>query len=363
MKQVQKMIKKAGITTLSSMLALALSGCGVGEAKVADVVEQDEAFAMPVEVSFPMHADMYATYLTTSTLESDADAPVLARVAGEVVEIFVEEGSRVEQGQILAKLDGELLRLEMLQARARLDQIKSEYARLLGLHQRGLVSATVYEGLKFDMDALQASYDLKQLEFGYTNVRAPIAGIVSSRETKVGRQVYVNDPMFRITDTSQLVARLKIPQTELPKFSAGQSVTLAVDAMPEVIFTATVDRISPTIDVVTGTFRATAYVENKGGELVPGMFARFSIAYEKHEAALVIPAAALLMEDNIAVVYVVSDDQVERRVIETGIESAGMVEVLGGLGESEAVVTNGQTGLRDGSRVLASNTTPDQISG
>ena len=357
------MIKKAGITALSTILAIALSGCGVGEAKIADVVELDDASALPVEVSFPYHADIFATYQTTSALESDADAPVIARVAGEVIEILVEEGSQVEQGQILARLDGELLRLEMLQVKARLDKTKSEYARLRDLHARGLVSATTYEGLKFDMDALQASYDLKQLNYGYTKIRAPIAGVVSSREIKIGRQVYVNDPTFRITNTARLVAHLKIPQTELPKFASGQSVNLRVDAMPDMMFAATVDRISPTIDVVTGTFKATAYVENNDGRLAPGMFARFSIAYEKHESALVIPAAALLTEDNISVVYVVSDELVERRVIDIGIESDGMIEVLGGLGDSEAVVITGQTGLRDGSRVLASNATSDFVSG
>jgi membrane fusion protein (multidrug efflux system) len=357
------MIKKIAITTLSSIFAIALSGCGVGEAKVADIVEQDAATALPVEVSLPRHANIYATYQTTGSLEPDSEAPVLARVAGEVVEILVEEGSTVEEGQILARLDGELLRLEMLQVKANLDKVKSEYARLVDLHQRGLVSAAMYEGLKYDMDALEANYKLKRLNFSYTNIRAPIAGIVSSREIKVGRQVYVNDPTFRITDTSKLVAYLKIPQTELLKFSAGQSVKLSVDAMPEIMYAATIDRISPTINVRTGTFRATAYVENDRGELAPGMFARFSISYEKHEDALVIPATALLQEDNMAIVYVVSDGEVERRIIKIGIESDGMVEVLGGLGISEAVVITGQSGLRDGSRVLASNSTAELTSG
>jgi membrane fusion protein (multidrug efflux system) len=357
------MIKKAAITTLSSILAIALSGCGVGEAKVADLVEQDATTALPVEVSLPQHANIYATYQTTGSLEPDSEAPVLARVAGEVVEILVEEGSRVEEGQILARLDGELLHLEMLQVKANLDKVKSEYARLVDLHRRGLVSAAMYEGLKFDIDALEANYKLKRLNFSYTSIRAPIAGIVSSREIKLGRQVYINDPTFRITDTSKLVAYLKIPQTELQKFSAGQSVKLSVDAMPETMFAATVDRISPTIDVRTGTFRATAYVENDLGELAPGMFARFSISYERHEDALIIPAAAVLKEDNMAVVYVVSDGEVERRIIKTGIESDGMVEVLGGLGVSEAVVITGQSGLRDGSRVFASNSTSDLTSG
>jgi membrane fusion protein (multidrug efflux system) len=357
------MIKKAGIATLFTFLAMNLTACGVGEAKVADVVEQNSTLPLPVEASLPHRADIFATYQTTGTLESDADAPVLARVSGQVIEVLVEEGRVVEKGQILALLDGDRLRLEMLQAKTNLDKIKREYERLVDLQKRGLVSAAMYEGLKYDMQALQASYKLKRLDYSYTRIRAPISGVISSREIKVGGQVSVNDPMFRITDASTLVAKLKIPQTELAKFSAGQAIRLSVDAMPEIMFAATIDRISPTIDTRNGTFRATAYVANDSSLLAPGMFARFSISYEKHADALVIPAAALIKEDNISVVYVISDGAVVRRVIQTGIESDGMVEVLDGLDIAESVVVTGQSGLRDGSRVLASNVATNQIIG
>lgn len=357
------MIKKTGIATLALLLTLALTACGVGEARLADKVEQDAATPLPVEAALPQRADIFATYETTGTLDSDSDTPVLARVAGEIVEIFVEEGNRVEKGQVLARLDGERLRLEMLQAKTGLDKVKQEYARLVDLQRRGLVSAAMHEGLEFDLAALQASYELKRLNYSYTRIRAPIAGVVASRMVKVGRQVHINDPLFRITDTSRLVAFLKIPQTELVKFSAGQAITLNVDALPNILFAATIDRISPTIDVRNGTFRATAYIDNKDSRLAPGMFARFSIAYEKHTNALVIPAAALVKEDRIAIVYVISDGAVERRIIQTGIESDGKVEVLSGLDIEEPIVITGQAGLRDGSLVLASNLVANQFSG
>lgn len=345
------------------MYGIALTGCGVGEAKVVDLVEQESATPLPVEASMPARADIYAMYATTSTLESDSDAPVLARAAGEVVEILVEEGTLVEQGQILARLDGEQLRLEMQQARANLDQVRNEYERLVDLQKRGLVSVAMYEGLMYDLDALEASYELKRLNYGYTKIRAPIAGIVSSREIKVGHQININDPVFRITDTSRLVAYLKIPQTELENFSAGHAVKLSVDAIPDTLFAATIDRISPTIDSRNGTFRATAYIDNSDNNLAPGMFARFNIAYEKHADALVIPSGAIIEEDTISVVYIITGDSVERRVIGIGIKSGGMTEVLSGLDINESVVVTGQSGLRDGSRVLASNVPVDRFSG
>ena len=169
--------------------------------------------------------------------------------------------------------------------------------------------------------------------------------------------------VFRITDTSELVAYLQIPQAEIAKFSAGQTATVAVDAIPNTMYLATIARISPTIDVRNGTFRATAFIDNRSSELAPGMFARFTISYEEHADALVIPRLALVEEDDQAAVYIVENGEVTRRVIETGIESGELVEVLGGLTGDEEIVVVGQSVLRDGSKVLASNMLQDSYTG
>jgi membrane fusion protein (multidrug efflux system) len=340
-----------------------LSGCGTGEASVATNEEIQSATPVPVSTAMPTRADIFATYEATTTITSDADAPVVAKVGGEVVELFVEEGERVEQGQILAQLDGERLRLEMLSAKADLDRVRGEYDRYTDLAARGLVSESMFEGLRYDLDALEAAYKLARLNFDYSKVRAPISGVVSGREVKLGQNVAVNDVIFRITDTSELVAYLQIPQAELAKFSAGHSATVAVDAIPNTMYIASIARISPTIDVRNGTFRATAFIDNRSGELAPGMFARFTISYEKHTDALIIPKRALVEEDDQAAVYIVDNDVVTRRIIEIGIESGEIVEVLGGLTGDEEIVVIGQTGLRDGSKVLASNTLQDSYTG
>jgi len=356
--------KKTFIATpLLALTAIMLSGCGTGEASIASSEEIKAATPVPVAIALPTHADIYATYEATTTIASDADAPVVAKVSGDVVNLFVEEGDRVEQGHVLAQLDGERLLLEMLSAKADLDRVRGEYDRYTDLAARGLVSEAMFEGLKYDLEALEASYELARLNYDYSKIRAPISGVVSAREVKLGQSVAVNDVTFRITDTSELVAYLQIPQAEIAKFSAGHSATVAVDAMPNTMYIATIARISPTIDVRNGTFRATAFVNNRSGELAPGMFARFTISYEKHADALVIPRRALVEEDDQTAVYVVLNGEVTRRVIETGVEAGENVEVLGGLTGDEEIVVVGQSGLRDGSKVLASNKLPDSYTG
>ncbi len=327
----------------------------MGEASVASDSEIEAATPIPVETALPSRADILATYEATTTIASDADAPVVAKAGGEVVSLLVEEGDRVSHGQVLAELDGERLRLEMLSAKASLDQVRSEYERYTDLAARGLVSEAMFESMKYDLEALEAAYELARLNYDYSKIRAPIDGVVSSRNIKLGQSINVSDVVFRITDTNELLAYLQIPQAELGKFSAGQLATLTVDAMPNTKYNAMIARISPTIDMRNGTFRATAFIDNGSGELAPGMFARFSIAYEKHADALVIPREALVEEDDQTSVYVVANGSVSRRTIETGIESGDLVEVVGGLDGDDEIVVTGQSSLRDGSKVLASN--------
>ena len=340
-----------------------LAACGVGEAGVSDQDVLQATTPVPVEIAQPYRQDIRASYEATATLTSDADAPIIARVAGELVELLVEEGDTVKAGQVLARLDGQRLRLEMLAAKANLASASREFKRNIDLHERGLISASMFEGLKYDLAALQASYKLSALNYDYSNIRATIAGVVSAREIKPGQNINVGDVAFQITDTAELLAYLQIPQSQLPKFQAGHTASLQVASMPGTRFPASIVRISPTIDSRNGTFRATVVIQNKDGNIVPGMFGRFTIAYEMHPDALVVPAAALLDEDGQTAVYVVNNGQVTKRVVETGILEGNMIEILGGLGDNDNIVVVGHNGLREGSKVLASNTVRSSSSG
>ncbi len=345
------------------LLSASITGCGVGVASTPANQNETISAPLPVRVVSPEVTEIFATYRTTSTIQSDRDAPIAARVQGEVVELFVEEGDWVEKGQLLARLDGDRLRIQMNQAKANFEKTTREYDRYINLHERGPVSTASFDGMKSDLDALDASYKLGKLNYGYTFVRASISGVVSARDIKIGQHVNVGDTTFRITDPSELIAYLQIPQNELAKFSIGHTTSLYVDSMPEHKFEGRIERISPTIDVRNGTFRATALVDNHEALLAPGMFGRFEIAIEKHSDALVIPTAAVIEEDNVSVVYIVEDGAARQKVITTGIEENGQIEILSGLSGNEEIIMTGQSGLRDGSKVLASLPTKQALTG
>lgn len=151
--------------------------------------EEDKTPPVPVEVADPIRGDIYATYSGTAPLEAFAEADVIAKVDGEIRTLLAEEGDTVTANQVLARLDGDRLRLELNESRARLNKLQRDFARNEELQDKGLISEGDFEKLRYDLEALQASYNLRSLELDYTQIRAPISGVVSQRYVKLGNTV------------------------------------------------------------------------------------------------------------------------------------------------------------------------------
>jgi membrane fusion protein (multidrug efflux system) len=333
------------------MAGIALTaGCSNGKAKDKAGTEAADT-AVPVEVQALKRAPMIAVYSGTASIEANDEAEVVAKVGGEVRQIFVEEGDSVREGQVLARLDGDRLRLDLAKTEANLRKLERDYKRQLELSEKGLVAKGTAENAKFDLDALRAAYDSARLELSYTDIRAPIEGVVSSRHIKVGNTIKPNDPTFRVTNLDPLIAFVHVPEKEFRKLAPGQPADVVVDALGGEHFTGTISRISPTVDPQTGTFRARVEVPDATRHLKPGMFARVNIVYERRENALQLPRNAILDADGEQSVYIVVANKAEQRKIATGLANNGWIEVLDGLKGTERIVVVGQAGLKSGTAV------------
>ncbi|WP_405239596.1 efflux RND transporter periplasmic adaptor subunit [Lentisalinibacter orientalis] len=347
-----------GLLPAGLLGALLLAGCGGpgdsgagASAGAAEDEKETEKAAIPVEVAAVARDDIFAVYSGTAALEAFAEAEVVAKVGGEIREVLAEEGETVQRGQVLARLDGDRLRLELEQARANLARAEQEYQRNTELHEKGLLAAGAFENLKFELDALRAAWRLARLEYSYTEIRAPIDGVVSERHVKVGNTISANTPMFRVTDLEPIVSYLHVPEKEFGKIEQGQPVFITIDALPGERFRGAVERISPVVDAGTGTFKVTVEVDEEDTALKPGMFGRLDIVYDSRPARLLVPRPAVVETESGPAVYVVRDGVVERRPVQTGIAWQNHMEIVSGVEESEQVVVVGQSGLRDGARV------------
>jgi membrane fusion protein (multidrug efflux system) len=328
---------------------LLLSACGEGSGSGEDADE--EKISIPVETISPIRGDIDAMYSGTAPIEAFADALVIAKVGGEVLEILVEEGDDVVTGQVLARLDGDRLRLEAQQAEATLRKLERDYQRNVDLKDKALISTGDFEKIQFEMEALKAAYDLAQLEYSYTAIGAPIDGVVLQRFVKIGNTIDVNAQTFQVTSLEPLVSYLHIPEREFRRIDPSQTASIAIDALQGASFEATVARVSPVVDPGTGTFKITIEVSDPTRRLKPGMFGRINIVYDQHLNVLQIPRSAIIEEAGSTSVFIVAGDVVEKREITTGYTEGGNIEILDGIVDGDEIVFVGHTNLKDGSNV------------
>ncbi len=325
---------------------LVLTSCDKKNGEEGEDKESDKTL-IPIEIAAVEKGNISAYYNGTTTLEAEGDAQVVAKVSGVVQELMVEEGNYVKSGDVLARLDGEILRVELARAEATLQRLEQNYKMKSALYDRDATSIDVYQQAKYEYEAQKAARDLVKLNMDYTEIKAPISGVVSERMIKVGNMVIANSAVFRITDFDPLLAVLFVPEREIGKLSVGQRTVIKVDALGEVEFTGTVDRISPVVDPRTGTIKVTIIVQDPSAQLKAGMFARASIVHDIHKNTLMIPREAVIREDEESSVFVVLDSMVMKQAVETGYVNTTHIEIISGITFNDSVVVTGQGSLKD----------------
>ena len=335
----------AGVASLG-----ACKGDGEGNAQAKAPEAEKGPDAIPVEVAKASHRAVAASYSGTGALDARAESQVVAKTSGIAMVVLVEEGQHVSAGQVLVRLDPGRAPLQAAQTAAQLRKLEANYKRAVRLAAQQMVSANDLDQLKYDMEEARAANNLANLELSYTNVVAPISGVIASRSIKPGNFVQINTPIFRIVDDSRLELTLNVPEREIATLKSGQPVKLQVDALPGRTFDGTVDRVAPVVDSGSGTFRVICAFAG-GDVLQPGMFGRIRIDYDKRANALVIPRVALLDDQGAPAVYAVRNGKAVRVAIKTGYTDGEWTEVREGLKPGDAVVTAGKVALRDGSPV------------
>ncbi|MBS0212893.1 MAG: efflux RND transporter periplasmic adaptor subunit [Proteobacteria bacterium] len=353
---------RAALLAPALLLALALTlpackqansaGAQAAQASAAKAGGKDKKVVdkVPVEVTVVSRQPIAASYNGTASLDAPDEAQVIAKTSGIVLQLFTEEGQQVRKGQVLVKLDSERQRLQVAQAQAQVDKLQANYDRSQKMVAAKLVSASDNDQIKYDLQNAKVALDMARLDLSYTDVVAPISGVVAQRSIKVGNFVQINSPIIRIIDNSTLQATLNVPERELTRLKGGLPATMEVDALPGKAFKGVVDHVAPIVDAGSGTFRVVCRFA--GDKLLqPGMFGRIRIDYDRRANALVIPRLALLEDGGDPAVFVVRDGKAVRTTIAVGFTDGQWAEVRSGLAEGDQVVTAGKIALRDGSPV------------
>ncbi len=327
-------------------------GCSVGESDArtfdrgaTDPNRREEA--VPVEVAALSHGQIEAVLRLSSNLEAEGEVQVFAEAPRRVTRLLVEEGIQVQKGQLLVQLQDDEQRSVVAKAEIELKESGRDFERAKELYEQKLVTEETFTEAGYTVERNRLALADARRELGYTEVRAPIAGIVTERLVNLGDHVTVNQPLLRIVDFDSIVARIYVPEKDMVRLAVGQPARLRSEALGGRALTGTIDRISPVVDPATGTVKVTVATPRQKG-LRPGMYVEVDLVTAVHEDALLVPKRALVYDDDQVYVFRLKEKRrVERLRVTPLLENANFIEPQGELKTGDQVVVAGQSGLKD----------------
>jgi HlyD family secretion protein len=209
------------------------------------------------------------------------------------------------------------------------------------------------------LETANGQYQAATAQLAYTQIRSPIAGVVAERAVYPGDIAPAGTPLLIVMDTSKVVVRLHIPQSQSAQLKLGDAATLQVPGFIR-SFPAKVTVISPALDPNSTTIEIWIEADNPKGELKPGTSVQVSIVAQTVPNALVVPDHAILTASDGAttVMIVGSDGRAYSRPVKTGIQQGPLIQILSGLTAGEQVIVNGAYGLPDKTKVTATPAIP-----
>ena len=335
-------------------------GCGDAESRTASVSLRSVSLTTVQAVTLDDRIE------ATGELLAKESAAIAAEVGGRITLVILEEGSPVEEGRAVLKIDPERRTLALASARASLEEMRAalrkaerRQKRIAKLRADNVASQETLDEVETELQLAGSRLVGAEARFGTASralrdatVTAPFSGLIARRYVSRGEYVEVGAKLFDLVSLDPIEVAFRVAERDSGRVALGQLVEVRVAPFPEEVFHAEVSIVSPTIDPMTRTLRVKAKLDNSDGRLRPGLFAKVDLGVATRENVLIVPEEAVLLRVDGPVVFRLNDDQrVERREVEVGIYRNGFIEVVAGLSRGDRIVERGQSRLVDGELV------------
>jgi RND family efflux transporter MFP subunit len=306
----------------------------LGGSEKPQPTETSEALA--VSLVQPTEQTLQSRVSATGTLVPREEIAVLTELSGvRVKQLFVDVGDSVKKGQKLAVLDGESLELQARQLEAEYQKARDEYARIEPIKDSGAVSKLSVTEKRSTMESAKARMEDAKLNLRRATIAAPEAGVIYERHATVGGLVNASEPLFRIAQSNQIEAQLRIPEAEIGQVRIKQPVTLSVTGSTHE-WQGTVRLIAPQIDSASRTAQVRVSITEEA-TLIVGSFVRADIL-TGDQAGLTLPATAIQEDSEGRFVWIVDAENKPVRQSVTLLARQDNVVLIEGIEPSVRVV-------------------------
>jgi membrane fusion protein (multidrug efflux system) len=346
----------------------ALVGCSIeSDADPGlEATETDEALATtvenelpPVEVTELNLGPIEAVLRFSTNLEAESEVQVFSQASRRVVELRVEEGARVQKGDLLLRLEDDEQRSSLARTESQLKKAQREFERQKSLFEKELISEQAWNEATYEVEQIELQMEDSRRNLTYTEVRAPISGTITARMVNLGDTITVNQDLFDFVDFNTIVARIYVPEKELASLEPGQQARIFSDSLATAR-SGQIVRIAPIVDPRSGTVKVTVGIPSNQA-LLPGMYVEVDLVTDALEAALLIPKKAIVYADTQAYLFRIKESKVERLALHVTLEDQENVVAEGAdFSVGDLVVVAGQAGLKNGAKVRQVQSVPSR---
>ena len=293
--------------------------------------------------------------ITTGTLLANESVELKSETAGKVVKILFKEGSRVNKGDLLLKINDEELQAQLLGAKSALNLAEDNMARAKKLLEKQGISQQDYDAAANDLNVKKANLDLVKAQLDKTEIKAPFEGIIGLKYVSEGSFINSSTVIASLQDIDPVKIDFSIPEKYAGFVHIGDKIKFSVAGSGN-SYSGTVFAIEPKIDETTRTLKIRAISPNTRGEILPGAFADVTLILKEIPDALMVPTQAIIPILKGQKVYLCRNGVVAQVEVKTGIRTDTEVQITEGLSPKDTVITTGILQLAPGMPVKITET-------
>ena len=291
---------------------------------------------------------------TNGDLIPDEEVDLSFETSGKITDINFTEGSTVQKGQLLAKINDRPLQAQLKKLQAQLKLAEDRVFRQNALLVKDAVSKEAYEQVKTDLASLNADIDLIKANIQQTELRAPFDGIIGLRQVSVGSYASPTTIVAKLTKISPLKINFSVPERYAKEIKKGTRLTFSLDGYLK-DFDATVYATESKVDPASRTLSVRALYPNTGTKLLPGRFASIKIKMHEIPNAIAIPSEAIVPEMGKSKVYLYKNGKSMPVEVKTRLRTDTQVQIINGLHVGDTIITSGTLQLRTGLNITLDN--------
>lgn len=287
------------------------------------------------------------------SIEAWESLQLMPKIGGSIEEVFVKEGDTVRQGQLIARLESKDYEIALESARAAYELAKTNLARNESLRSKGISTQATLEDQQNQVRQAKANVETAELKLSRCQITAPMAGVISRLNAKIGLLVNPMAPVAvaEILVLDQVKAVVAIPEADVAAVRRLKAVELEIQALGSEKLKAAVHYLAPAPSSQARAYRLELRLDNPGRHILPGMFIRAEVVKEEQTQALAVPLFSVISRNSEQFVYVEENGLAKRRTVRTGFLEGWQVLITEGLQAGDKVIVEGHRSVEDGQKV------------